>query len=235
MRVVVLTSERYLWAMRPFAYLFNTFWSSLQPVTVVTDVRPEFSLPDNFTVTSPSLGRPVPKERWSDLLIIALRNVIKDPQFVLMLEDYWLVRTVDYSGVDTLAELMRNSGNIARVDLTGDRQFNGKARHAGYYGHYDIIETDAPSDYQLSLQAGIWSREHMLEILRPGWSAWETELEGTTVLNNRPEMRVIGTRQHPVRYINALKGGNAKDLRMEEVEYMPHEHFNRIKELGYLP
>lgn len=235
MRVLVVTSKNYLWATRPFAYLFNIFWSSLQPVVLLTDVRPQFDLPSNFSILSPSNNRPVAKERWSDLLIVALKNHISDSQFVLMLEDYWLVRTVDYRGVETLAEYMRHNGNIARIDLTADRQFNGGAEPVGHYGHYDLVETKAPSDYQLSLQAGIWSRDHLISILKPGWSAWQTELEGTTVLNNHPEMRVLGTRQHPVRYVNALKGGDAKHLREEEVKWMPADHMRFIERAGWLP
>ena len=34
LRVFVTTSDRYLWALRPFAHLFNRYWSELQPVVV---------------------------------------------------------------------------------------------------------------------------------------------------------------------------------------------------------
>jgi hypothetical protein len=208
----------------------------MQPVIVLTDVRPTFSLPPNFTIRSPSDDLPTTKDQWSDLLIHFLEGYFKgESHFVLMLEDYWLVRTVDHKGVSTLGDFARANPEIARIDLTADRMFSGQAVYAGYYGHYDLVETPAPSDYQLSLQAGIWNREHFLTILESGWSSWQTELSGTTVMNDNPYMKVFGTKQTPVRYINALKGGVADKIREEEWQYMPKDHKEKIEEMGWLP
>lgn len=220
--------------MRPFAYLFNTFWSTLQDVVVLTDQMPSFSLPANFSYITPSNGALVPKAKWSNFLMKALGEVFLDELFVLMLEDYWLVRTVDVTGVETLGQYMAQHQDVAKMDLTSDRQFNGNAKPIGFYGHYDLVETPPPSDYQLSLQAGIWRRSHLLDVLRPGWDAWQTELEGTTVLNSMSNLRVMGTCQRPVRYANALKGGNAKDLREEEMQYVPEEHMTFMRENGLI-
>jgi hypothetical protein len=52
MRVYVLTSDKYLPALRPFAWLFTKYWSSTQPVTVVGFSPPTFALPENFDFLS---------------------------------------------------------------------------------------------------------------------------------------------------------------------------------------
>jgi hypothetical protein len=98
-RVYCITNQKYLWCLQGFAYLFNCYWSELQEVTVITDVEPSFELPPNFKIKSVNAGKPLLKENWSDGLIVTLQN-IPDDVFVLMLEDYWLIRKVDNSGVD---------------------------------------------------------------------------------------------------------------------------------------
>lgn len=219
--VIVVTSKDYLWAMKAFAYLFNIFWSELQPVIVFTDVIAREPLRHNFTFRTINNGRPLPKERWSDGLIHGL-NLIPNSHFVLMLEDYWLVRTVDHRGIETLADFAQMNSDILRIDLTDDRQFNGDARDIGSFGHYDLVETPYQSPYQMSFQAAIWNRTLLLEILQRNKTPWEVEMH-----TQPPEsMRVIGTKQSPLRYINAFKGGdphsalNLGAIPAEHREYM---------------
>ena len=95
-----------------------------------------------------------------------------------------------------------------RIDLTTDRLYAGGMRDVGYVAHYDIIEAPG-SQYQMSLQAGIWNRKLLIEVLealpKDKHSAWDVELEGTTIVNNNNmKYRVFGTRQYPVRYINGV-------------------------------
>ena len=232
MKVVVCSSEKYLWALRPFAYLFNKFWSQMQSVDVVTGVRPAFDLPGNFNVVSPSNGLPIAKNNWSDALITYLGRC-KYNKFVLLLEDYWLVRIVDVGGVSTLLDYMRRNPDIVRMDLTADRQFSGQAKDAGFYGHYDLVETPSPSEYQLSLQAALWDRAGFLSVLQSNWSAWDVELTGTHSLNES-DYRIFGTKQHPVRYANALHRDDNKgviELQMDQISAIPAEHLNHIKSM----
>lgn len=230
--VVVLTSRAYHWLLLPFAYLFNVYWSTLQHVIVVTDVMPRgVTLPENFSVVSVSKGRALPKERWSDGLIEALRH-IQGQHFVLMLEDYWLVRTVDDRAIPTLAEYCRTHPDILRCDLTDDRQYNGAAYSIGSYGHYDLVETPPDSPYQMSLQAAIWNKDLLLSLLRPELTPWQVELYLSPELHSRPDLRVIGTRQCPVRYANVTKGGVAGAAL--NVDLIPQEHRQVLEERQWL-
>ena len=229
-RVYVVTNQKYQWAMRGFAYLFNKFWSSLQEVTVVTDVEPSFELPPNFKVKSINAGKPLAKEFWSDGLIVMLQN-IPDDVFVLMLEDYWLIRKADNVGVDTLADYMRLHKEILRVDLTDDRQYNGHMKDIGAWGHYDLVETPNDSEYQMSLQAGIWSRDLLLSVLRPGLDPHQVELFISPTLHERDDMRVIGTRQRPVRYANLYYQGK---LQPDQIHLIPDEHRKELAKRGWI-
>lgn len=232
--VLVVTSARYLWALRPFAYLFSIYWSRSQPVLVATDARPSFALPENFEYVTIGGGEPLPAERWSDGLIEALKSLVNETHVVLLLEDYWLVRMVDRLGVSFLVDFMaqQEQSQVLRMDLTADRQYNGHASNVGYLGHYDLVETPGTSEYQMSLQAGIWNVDLLLEVLRPGMSPWDVELSLSPELHNREDLRVLGTRQCPIRYINAFKSG--QDWELQQLEMLPPAHLEEMEKRGWL-
>ena len=131
-RVILPVADKYQWALRPFYYLFNTYWSKLQPVLAVGFSTPEFPLPDNFKFYSLGPHDPGPSY-WSDELIETLNN-IQDEHLVIMLEDYWLCRTVDFRGVDTLHEYCKLHPEIIRMDLTTDRLYAGGMQDVDKYG-----------------------------------------------------------------------------------------------------
>lgn len=230
--VVVTTSNKHMWALRPFAYLFNIFWSSLQKVYVVGFAPPEFELPPNFTFISYPSEFSGP-EKWSTVLL-AFVSELDDSHFIFMLEDYWLVRAVDHVGLGTLAEYCRHNPRVLRMDLTTDRlHARGDARLAvdrEYYGHYDIIETSHDLPYQMSLQAAIFNRALMLEVLERERTPWEVEIY--TDLSSRPDILVLGTRQWPVRYANVLLKG---EFQLQEFYKIPSPHAQHIRSENWVP
>lgn len=210
--VYVEVSSKYLWALRPFAYLFNTFWGKTQQVTAFGYRRPDFDLPPNFNFVSIA-EEDYPPEKWSDGLIEFLERE-NTMSFVLMLVDYWLCRYVDAKGVSALGWYCQRDPSILRLDLTADRLnadmfatfASGSitlAEDVGYCEHFDIISADRSTQYQFSLQASIWNREAMLRVLKRGMTPWELELY-TTIPR---DLSVVGTRQFPVRYANAILKG----------------------------
>lgn len=233
MRVIVLTSDRYLWAVKPFSYLFNIYWSSKKPfgehVLVAGFSPPDFKLPDNFTFYSID-KEDYPQERWSNALIKLLTEKVNDDYFILMLEDYWLCRTVDTDAVEKFYRFAKSAGDILRFDLTTDRMYaRGDPRDAHEIkpiDHYDIVYTPPGTPYQMSFQAAIWSRKMMLDILEPEKTPWQVEIN-TEV---RDDFGVVGSKQHPVRYANAIRKGKIDE---DQIKLIPAEHYNHIK--GYIP
>lgn len=229
LRVFVEVSDKYLWALRPFSYLFNIYWSSLQPVVVFGYSPPDFRLPENFSFYQIS-PQNYPADKWSNGMINVLNNH-SDSHFVLLLADYWLIRTVDVRGVSTCHEYVSNRNDVLRIDLTDDRQYNGDSRDIDMWGSYDILETPFSSPYQMSTQAGIWNRELMLSLMRPDMSAWDVEI----YTQPPPSMRVFGTRQRPVRYANAINKGKIDD---EQISKIPEQHKFIIQDMipyGWIP
>jgi hypothetical protein len=225
-RVILPVADKYQWALRPFYYLFNTYWSKLQPVLTVGFQTPQFPLPDNFKFYSLGPHDPGP-QYWSDELIETL-NHIQDEHIVIMLEDYWLCRTADFRGIDTLHEYCRLHPEIIRMDLTTDRLYAGGMQDTDKYGCYDLVETKEGTPYQMSLQAAIWSRRHLLSVLKPGLNPWEVELQ-TEI---REPLRVLGTRQNPIRYANVFNSGKPDQLL--NLEEIPEEHLNFMRGEGWI-
>jgi len=234
--ILVYTCDAYAWSVKPFLYLLDVYWSQQQPV-VIGGCQP-FPTPENVTWLNVESRI---KERWSDGLIECLHQIDSDT-FVWCLEDYWLCRTVDVASISSLAEYMGNHTNVLKIDLTGDRLHSGAAIDVDYWGHNDLIETSWDTPYQWSIQAALWNRELLLRYLRPEMSPWNFELQ-----DSKPrELRVLGTRQFPVRYVNSIGMGlDAKYLYRTEhvrdglggrtIERIPYEHIDEMLRLEILP
>lgn len=199
MKIVVPVYKARHWALRPFSILYNKYWGD--DIDVMCYSTPDdIKLPGNFNIVSVD---PIdyPKEKWVDGILIYLKS-ITDNTVVILLEDYWLVRKVDVEGVYTMSNVIDD--NVLRVDLTTDRLYAKGVKDVGYVRHYDIIEAPG-SEYQMSLQAGIWNRKLLIDVLEElpfdRHSAWDVELTGTGIVNEKG-CRVYGTRQNLVRYVN---------------------------------
>lgn len=223
--VVLMTCERYSWCLPPFAYLFNTYWSSMQRVIVGGMRNPNIGLPSNFEFACNS-GCNYGPNKWSNSLIDTLR-LIQDEIVAIMLEDYLLCRTADCHGISTLADYMLANPDVIRLDLTTDRLYGAGMRDIGAYGHYDLISCSKDAPYEMSLQAGLWNRANLLAVLQPDKSSWETEIH-----TNMPATgyRVVGTRQYPLRYANLVFKGSIAD---GELNRIPEPHRAEVEK--YIP
>jgi hypothetical protein len=234
MDVVVFTSDKHLWAVKPFSILFNKYWSEHQQVIVVGYKFPEFDLPSNFLFYSIS-DTEYPANRWVKGAIEFLDDYNPPSNtFVLFHEDYFLMRHVDIDGVESLNNYVNSEDDLFRIDLTTDRLYAGGMVDIGSWNRFDIIEAPQ-SPYQMSHQATIVKKDKYLKLLKSlddnHQSAWEVELEGTTYVNNNyGTMKVVGTRQYPVRYANALLKGK---LDIGEMRRLKNYDMNLIN--GYIP
>lgn len=230
-KVLVTTSDPYLWALRPFAYLLNKYWKPNPTVIVGGFTPPLFQLPRNFHFHSIGPFDKFPVDRWSD----ALRRFVLHYQhdiFVLMLEDYWIVDEVNDRAIRMLYDYMLQFEYVIRMDLTADRQFAKGAEPYEMCGDLQLIWSDPDSQYHMSLMTALWRRKHLFKVLRPAETPWEIELEGTSRLREyRDELIVLGTEICPIKHTLALRGGDPgrvllDDLKPEDVAF--------IREQGWL-
>lgn len=211
LRVFVPTCDKYMWCMRPFSYLFNKMWGDNQQVVFGGFTPPNFPLPQNFRFYQID-KYDYPPNKWSNQIIKMLTD-FPDEYIVLLLEDYWLNRPVDVRGVSACFEYMKSRPRVLRVDLTDDRQYAGGVYDVDTIGSYDIVETSPSTPYQFSTQAGIWRKSLLLNLLVPDKSAWEVEIHTSPP----GSMRVLGTRQRPISYANAMLKGKIDKKQLTKI------------------
>lgn len=230
--IVVMTSDKYLHALRPFSYLFNKYWHKHQVVTVLGFAEPEFELPPNFEFVSMGDMRDYPVGKWSDALIDFMLRFPDMHHFVLMLEDYWVTRPVNREAVQMLYDYAVQFRNVLKIDLVGDRLYAAGMTDYDNCGYLDLILSDYHSQYHMSLMTGVWSRELLLRFLVRNESPWDVELQGTPrVAAAGNEVLVLGTRQWPVRHILAHRRGNPAELLLDGIKRVDVDEMSK---LGYI-
>lgn len=229
-RIVVLTSDKYLNALRPFAFLLNRYWKPNVPVLVAGFTPPQFKLPQNFSFLSIGKFSDYPFGKWSDALI-KLLGMIEDEVFVLMLEDYFVLRPVDTHAVQVLIDYAYQFRYVLKIDLCGDRLYAfGADLNYGTVEYIDLVKSMPGSPYHMSLYAGLWRRDNLLRCLVPNESPHDVELVGTTRVSHMQDMLVLGSRQMPLRITLGLRGGNSSDLHLDELSWVDRDE---MKQLGF--
>lgn len=224
MRTFVSTCDSFYWCLKPFVYLHNLYWSEQQPVVVGGYGSLGFDLSPNFKFYSIDVEM-YSKERWSDGIIRFL-SAMPDLFFIWMQEDYWLIRTVDVSAVASLEGYMALHPEVYRIDLTSDRLYAGCIKtELGSWGHLDLFSMANDCPYQNSIQACVYNRIHLLRMLKPSMSPAQFELEAVIP----EELKVLGTRQVPVRYTIGWGTGHEG----VNLEGIPQEHVEEMRKRGY--
>ena len=231
-RVVVSTSDKYLWCLKPFSYLFNTYWSSLQPVIVAGFSPPPFSLPPNFEFHSID-NHNYDAEHWTDGLL-KFMDWFTDDHFVLLLEDFWLKRTANLIAINSLHDYADEHPEVLRIDLGTDRLYSHDPRYMTDYeswGCVDLIKSEHDWPYTFSTQASIWKRDKFLKFLKPNTTPWNFELHSGDILKEHSDYVILGTRQIPLAYAHVLRS-NEPGIHMEGID---PQHVEYIKSQGWLP
>lgn len=227
-----MTSDKYVGALRPFAHLFNKYWSPKQKVVVAGYSPLPFDLPSNFEYCSIGPQEMYPVDRWSDGLIDFLEMHPRIEFPILFLEDYWLARDVNQQAVRMLCDYMAQFRNVLKMDLNTDRLYAQGMTDYDTCGFIDLVLSDYRSQYQLSLMNGIWNRDLLLRFLVRGESPWAVELSGTSrVAAAGNEVLVLGTRNLPIRHILAHRRGNPDELLLDGLKQCD---IDELRELGYI-
>lgn len=208
MRIVTLTSNKYVHCLPAFSYLFNKFYPNQQVTVVRYDVRPP-KLPDNFT--NFAVGKQ-DDYTWSSGLK-AFLNRIEDDLVLLMLEDYWLDGFVQQDKIERCEQMMNEYHGIVKIDLTNDRLKVAHKPYPSYNSEMIVSYNNTP--FTASVQAAIWRRDFLIKLLQPKESAWEFEKNGSKraekILNKNNSV-ILGCYDPPMSYVNAIGGmGNKPD------------------------
>lgn len=233
MRIVCLTSNEYVNCLEPFAHYWNRFAGADRRVTVMGyDVLPS-ALPPNFDAVSLGCQSDY---TWSAGLLRVL-DLIRDDVVLLLLEDYFLTESVDWTPIDALTDyyLVKNT-HVVKIDLTDDRLKVGHALCAKYAG-LDIILSIHNTPFQTSLQAALWRKSFLQQFLALDESAWQFEKNGTRRVIAARRRKVfdgviLGTMTPPMTYANAV-GGEGHKPGVIEAKHMPAWMWDECIEKGW--
>jgi len=222
-----MTSQKYHHLLQGFCYMFNEHWKD-QSAVIATDTAIAVDLPENFDIHSYNDWKPLEAQRWSYGLKYALEH-IPDGIVTLLLEDYFLNHPVNAKHIKLSESIIKDFPNdLLRFDLTSDRQFNGRAEDKGMYGDLDLVETPHKSEYQMSFQAGMWNRQMLIMLIQGPMTPWQTELWVKPPEN----MRVMGSKQNIVRYVNVVKSGGLQTR--YSFKGISEKHLKVMHERGYI-
>ena len=193
--VLVTSCDKYQDLWEPFFTLFFRYWQDCPyPVYLGTN---HFKY-DHDKVKTIAIGD---ETDWSSDFRSMLEQ-IPQPYVIVLIEDYLLTQSVDTAMIDRLVAYIGDKG-------------------AGCLRLYPCPGPDLPcsdnplvgeiskgANYRLSLQAAIWDKQTLLELLREGESAWELELNGTKRTNDldAPFLSVIGDSPIPYFCTGVVKG-----------------------------
>lgn len=233
LRIVITTSDHYLPALIPMAYLLNKYYQPNPQVLVGGFTPPDFDLPANFSFHSIGKMEDYPVDKWSDGAT-KLLNEIDDEVFLFLLEDAWPVRPINVDAINILHRYMLQFKNVARIDLTSDRFYSGSAEIDWNYVSYLDLVKSARGQYFSSMMPALWNREHHLRYFIPGETPWQIELAGSSRLQAMADVDILGTRQMPYKCTLAFRGGDSSTL-AGEIPYKFNEvDMKEMRELGLL-
>lgn len=228
-RILLLTSDHYIKAVLPYAWLLKKNWPDHPDVLVGGFTKPDFNLPDRFSFHSIGRFSDYPITRWSDALIKFLYE-IPDEVFILSLDDMFVVEPVKDQVVRMCYDYMEQFRYVARLDLTGDRLWakGGDVSLYGRLGNVDLVWSDPGSQYHLSTMPAFWRKEHLLRVLIPGETPWQVELQGTPRLASlHKSMIVLGTNAWPMRIHLAFRGGDPGKMLLDGLSQGDIEEMSR--------
>lgn len=211
MKIVVLTSNKYVHMLTGFVHLFNKFYPNQEVTVVRYDVRPP-KLPDNFKQFA--IGNQSDYS-WSSGLKHYLEQ-IEDEFVLLMLEDYYLDRLVNVGLINSIYNFMSANSHVFKFDLTDDRTKVPHKEHnwkmiANDKDVYDVIQSDINAPFLASVQVAIWRRDFLLGILNKTDNPWQFEKnKRTKTYLKKHDGIILGCVNPPMSYVNVVGGEGNK-------------------------
>lgn len=164
MKVVILACRRYAWLAPITLYFCRKYWSG-NPYQTEIVAEADYIGKAGF---DPDGGL------WSTWVSNYLKQS-KEDKFLFIMEDFMIRAPVDTKRI--IAAEMLCTGNVGCVRLNEpDKWFRRHGKEVGVEG---FREYPLNQKYSVSLQTAIWQKSYLLDVLREGESAWQTEHHGS--------------------------------------------------------
>lgn len=171
--IVVNSTDSHADCWEPFFYLLKKHWKdALPPIVLITDFK-SIGIPGvNLVCTQCGrrAGRRIP---WGEAVLDALNYVSTDLLLYLQ-EDYFLDAPVNVDRLRQCVELFA-SREVSTVRLVEVCEAIPFLSYSAYPGQVGVFEVTDFASYKVSLQAAIWRKSALAELVRTKDSPWDFE------------------------------------------------------------
>lgn len=174
--VLISSCDAFEDVWRPFFTLFFRYWPDCPFKVYLLNNYKKFDFPGVEVI---NVGE---DKKWASNMIKALDRV-KEKYILYLQEDYFFQSLVNNDNIDAVIKFAedKKAGYIRLVpypspDIT-DPEIMGPSGNIYFGQKIGLIKPD--SKYRTSLQAAVWNKEILLEILVDGESGWDMELRGS--------------------------------------------------------
>lgn len=192
--IVVVSFDKYCDIWDVFALCLNKYWCNRPyPTYLVTNnLKPQY---DGISVIATG-----DETSWSERVNKALES-ISENYLIVLLEDYLIDVPVDNSLIDKSIDYMKDN-NVDYFRIVPIPVIKGKA------DSFNIIPISKQSLYGVNLQAAIWNKKYLKEIVSKGsFSAWEFEARQKLTSSNRIEGKCVASKVNIINYENGIIQG----------------------------
>ena len=171
--IFVNTSDSFEDCWEPFFKLFKLFWPDCPyPIVLNTETKDYQYEGLNITCSMVAAGESG-RIGWSECLMRAL-DVIETPYILYLQEDYFLEAPVRAHVLGSLLDEMK-APNIGAIRLSGSDGVGPFHE----IGSNLIVEVDKGAKWRLSLQAALWRKSLLRELIRKHETPWQLESYGS--------------------------------------------------------
>jgi len=210
MKVIIVSSDKYVNLLNSFSRLFNRHWSENKEVDVLCYEKPKFKLPKNFNLISlgDSSGG-----CWTAPLRSYFEN-LQDDYFLLALEDHFMFKDMNFSLLDK-AESEIKKDTVSKVCCCYDP--NNMSRSGEKYSDdFGVWNQSGNSPLSTSLCASIWKKDLFMKYIESDLGVHSFENQ-SRVRDGRDVLFVTNDWVYP--QLDACRNGGFQD-RILESEFL---------------
>ena len=172
MEVLIITCDSYQWMMPIFTHFYKKYWPDNPYNTVI--ITETQHIESEYPVFYAG------KTSWSNEILDYIRQS-DDESFLLILEDYLLRKKVNTEKVKLAKNICVNKIGCVRLNNAPEKYFNQHTLRTGIKG---FREYPIKRRFSWTMQIAFWQKQFLLDTMREGESAWESEENGIERLKN---------------------------------------------------
>ena len=199
---VVGTCDSYLDLIPGFSILYERYFEPNIETLIVSETE-NLDIP-KYKFITPG------KKQWGERIINALSET-KTEYVFFVLDDYYLSQLLTNEYIEYLLKFMDNR-KVNKIMLSPVPDF-------AKYEYLESINTmhkmSPTSPWSTSVQPAIWRKSELLKLLKPEYTPWNFEVEGSKLAKNNVENYFVAKLDNPI-YFNMVRKGKQPSPGWEE-------------------